>query len=285
VFLLRASNWPVEWPLAAVAVTAVLYLLGGRRSATSADAAKRWRGAAFYAGLASVALAVDSPVDAYSDRLFWVHMVQHVLLTAIAPPLLLLGRPWPRVSRPLPLGFRRPLARTVLVGGTLSPARRVARWLTAPVVALVLARGTLLAWHLPVLYDLTLRNALVHNLEHALFFGTAMLFWMHLVPGATARPRLSRGQCVAYGTAALLLGWVLAVVLAVSPDPLYSYYAALAHRPGGISALNDQQLAAGIMWVPGSIPYTIALFVASYRWLDPAAGYGRRRYLQPREAR
>ena len=100
----------------------------------------------------------------------------------------------------------------------------------------------------------------MHDLEHALFFGTALLFWVHLLPGAVrpsaARPT-PRGRSTA--TAALLVSWILAIVLGLAPEPLYNAYAALAHRPGGLSALADQQLAAGVMWVPGSVPYCIVL--------------------------
>jgi putative membrane protein len=278
-FLLRSSSWPIEWPLAAIAVTALLYLLGGRLSATASDAGKRWRGAAFYGGLATLVLAVASPIDAYAGRLFWVHMVQHVLLMMVAPPLLLIGRPWPRLSRPLPLGLRRPLARTVLAGPTLAPVRGVFRRLAAPLPSFVLFNGTLLLWHVPALYDLTLRDGPVHDLEHALFFGTALLFWVHLVPGAAGRPQLADGARAIYGTAALLVSWLLAIVLGLAQAPLYDAYASLAQRPGGLSALGDQQLAAGVMWVPGSVPYCIVLVVVALRWLDPAAGSGRRRRL------
>jgi putative membrane protein len=286
-FLLRGENWPVEWPLFALVVAAVLYLLGGRQSAAPTDATRRARGGAFYAGLVAVAVAVDSPVDAYADRLFWVHMTQHVLLMMVAPPLLLLGRPWPRLVRPLPRGFRLPLARSVLAGTTLGPVRTAARWLASPLPAFALFGSTLVVWHVPALYDLTLRNGTVHDLEHALFFGTALLLWVHLLPAATGRPQLSDGFRVAYGTGALLVSWVLAVVLGLESHPVYGAYASLAHRPGGISALADQQLAAGIMWVPGSVPFTIALFFAAYRWLDPNAGRRRRTPvggdLRPRE--
>ncbi len=278
-FLLRSSSWPVDWPLAAIAATAVLYALGGRLSATPSDAGKRWRGAAFYGGLVTLALAVGSPVDAYAAELFWVHMVQHVLLMMVAPLLLLIGRPWPRLSRPLPLGLRRPLARTVLAGPTWAPVRRAYDWLAAPLIAFVLFNGTLLLWHLPFLYDLTLRDGLVHDLEHGLFFGTALLFWVHLLPGASGRPQLADGMRAVYGTAALLVSWVLAIVLGLAPQPVYAAYAALSHRPGGLTALGDQQLAAGIMWVPGSVPYCIVLVVVALRWLDPAVGHGRRRKL------
>jgi putative membrane protein len=285
--LLRGESWPVQWPLFALSATAVLYLLGGRLSAAPSGSSRRLRGASFYAGLIVVALALDSPVDAYADRLFWAHMTQHVLLMMVAPPLLLLGRPWPRLIRPFPRRLRLPLARSVLAGTTLGPGRAAARQLASPLPSLVLFNVTLLAWHLPALYDLTLQDGVVHDLEHLLFFGTALLFWVHLLPGATGRPRLSDGLRVAYGTGGLLVSWVLAVVLGLAQHPLYGAYASLPHRPGGLSALADQQLAAGIMWVPGSIPYCIALFVAAYRWLDPAAPRRRRpaaaQDLQPRE--
>ncbi len=145
----------------------------------------------------------------------------------------------------------------------------------------------LLGWHLPPLYDLTLRNVLAHDLEHVLFFWAALLMWVHLVPAATARPKLSDGQRVAYGTAAMLVSWVLAVVLGFASAPVYDVYASLASRPGGISALADQQIAAGIMWVPASVPFLIAIFAAAYRWLDPSSGPRREavpvRDLRPRE--
>ena len=276
-FALRSSSWPLAWPLAAIVVAAALYYLGGRRSATGASIEKRWRGVSFYAGLVCLALAIDSPVAAYDDSLFWVHMVQHVLLAVVAPPLLLYGRPWPRLSRPLPLGARRPLARTVLAGSTLAPVRRAYEWVAEPLPAFVLWNGVLLAWHVPAAYDLTLRNGFVHDLEHALFFGTALLYWRHLVP--SGRPRLGDGWRAIFATGGLLVGWVLALVLASASAPLYGAYAALAHRPLGLSALNDQRLAAGVMWVPASIPFTIAGFVAAYRWLDPTGDARRRRRL------
>ena len=282
-FLLRSENWPVGWLLYVLVAAGFLYALGGRRTVKS----NRLRSAAFYCGLATLALAVASPVDAYSDRLFWAHMTQHVLLTMVAPPLLLLGRPWPRMLKPLAPSVRRPVARAVLVGPTLGPLRRIGRSLASPRPSFVAFSVVLLGWHLPALYDLTLRNVFVHDLEHVLFFSTALLLWVHLVPAATARPKLSDGQRVAYGTAALLVSWVLAVVLGLASAPVYGVYASLAARPGGLSALADQQLAAGIMWVPASVPLLIAIFVAAYRWLDPLSGPRREaapvRDLRPRE--
>jgi putative membrane protein len=242
-----------EWPLVGLLLAAVLYALGRR----ARDSARR--DACFYGGLLVIVAAIDSPIDRYADRLFWVHMVQHVLLTMVAPPLILLGRPWPRSVRVLPLGVRRVVARSL----------HACRVLAAPVVAFVLFNGVLLAWHVPALFDLTLRNEGAHDLEHALFLVTALLYWTHLTP-TSRRPRLGAAQRVAYGVGVILVSWVLAVVLGFASHPLYGHYAALAHRPGGLSALADQQLAAGIMWVPASIPFTIAVLVAAYDMLDPA---------------
>jgi putative membrane protein len=256
----------VEWPLAGLVVVALLYAFGRRDHDTLR------RGACFYGGLLVLVVAIDSPVDTYADRLFWVHMVQHVLLTMVAPPLILLGRPWPRTVRALPLAARRAIARGLLA----------CRPVAAPPVAFVLFNGVLLAWHVPILFDLTLRNDGVHDLEHALFLGTALLFWTHLAPTAR-RPRLRAGQRAAYGVGAILVSWALAVVLGFASHPLYAHYAALAHRPGGLSALADQQLAAGIMWVPASIPFTIAVLVAAYRLLEPTEERTVVRDLRPRE--
>jgi putative membrane protein len=254
----------VPWPVPAIVAAGVLYFLGGRLSAHR----DRRREASFYAGLAVLIAAVDSPLDWDADRLFWVHMVQHVLLMMVAPPLLLLGKPWPRLIRPLPRGLRLPVARQVLAGETLAPGRAGSRWLASPLPAFVLFNGTLLVWHLPALYDLTLRSQPVHDLEHALFFGTATLFWVHLLP--SPRPQLSDAVRVAYGTGALLVSWLLAIVLGIASHPLYAY-----------RSLTDQQLAAGIMWVPGSVPFVVALFFAAYRWLDPEPRRRRTHVLRP----
>jgi len=281
--MLRASNWPLEWPLAAIVVAGVLYFLGGRVSATRAGPAKRARGAAFYLGLLALALAVDSPVDAYATTLFWVHMVQHVLLMMVAPPLLLLGRPWPRIVRPFPLELRRPVARAVLAGDALSGARSGVRWIASPWPAFAFFNGMLVLWHLPWLYDLTLKDGPVHDLEHALFFASALLFWAHLLP--SPRPRLTPLGQVAYGTGAVLVSWALAVVLGLAPHAVYSGYADLSERPGGLSALADQQLAAGVMWVPGSVPLTIALLFAAARWLESGDDPRARRVLATEDLR
>ena len=133
----------------------------------------------------------------------------------------------------------------------------------------MLFNANLVLWHVPALYDATLSSVVVHDLEHALFLFTALLFWGQVVDSPPFHASLDWLQRVVYVTGAVLVGWVLAIVLALAPSPLYSAYSSLSHRPGGLSALGDQQIAAGVMWVPGSIAFTIAFIVFLYRWLGP----------------
>ncbi len=212
-------------------------------------------------------LALDSPIDAYADQLFWVHMLQHVLLLTVAPPLILLGRPWPRMWRALPLEPRSTVARTLVRARWTAPLRAVAR----PLPAWVLFNGTVLAWHIPAAYNATLTSAPIHQLEHALFFFTGLLFWARVIDPGPLRPKLVWPARLAYVIGAMVVGWVLAITLVLVPHPLYEHYAALVQRPGAVSALTDQQLAGGVMWVLGSISYTVTLLIGFYRWLDTEA--------------
>lgn len=254
-------DWTQAVPLGLCVAAGAAYargLRGGR-------ATWRWRAAAFYGGLAALLVALVGPLDDLADRLFCVHMVQHVLLLTVAPPLLVLGRPWLRVWRPLPLGLRRPAARGAVRAAAAAP----------PVAAWLLMNGALVGWHLPVLYDAAVRHDGIHFLEHASFLLTGLLFWAIALGAPPLQARLGEVWRLAYLTLALFPGWGLAIVLAFARGPVYPAYADLASRPGGLSALADQQLAAGVMWVPGSIAYLVAIVVLFYRWLDPAAAPGR----------
>ena len=248
-------------PLLLCALAATLYALGGR------GRRRPWREAAFYAGVASVLVVLEPPFDTWADTSFGLHMVQHVVLITIAAPLLVLGRPWPRLWLAFPLPARRAVARG-LAGSTAF--RIVGRTLVRPAVAFALLTAALAVWHVPAFYDAAVRSEGVHILEHLCFLATALLFWGVLLEAPPVRARIDHLRRAAWFAAALLPGWILAIVLAYSSTPLYGAYASLAHRPGGLSAIADQHLAAGVMWVPGSFPFAIAAIYAFYRWLEPA---------------
>jgi putative membrane protein len=256
-------GWSIQLPLAYVAIAGALYWVGGRRYSRAGP--QPLRTASFVAGLATIVLALESPIDGYADQLFWVHMLQHVLLLTVAPPLILLGRPWPRMWRALPLQSRAKLGRAAVQSKWMAPVRALAR----PWPAWLLFNVTFVAWHIPAAYNLTLTSNSVHDIEHAMFFFTGLLFWARVIDPGPLRPRMMWPARIAYVVGAMVVGWVLAITLVLVQHPIYPHYALLAHRPGGISALTDQQLAGGVMWVPGSLSYTIAMMLGVYRWLEP----------------
>ncbi len=255
------TDWSPDPSLVYVGLAALLYLLGsrGRRQPTPRQAT------AFAAGLLTIVIALDSPIDAYADKLFWVHMLQHILLLTVAPPLILLGRPWPRMWRALPVEPRTRVARALARAPWTRPIRALAR----PAPAWLLFNATIIGWHIPGAYDATLTSGAVHVCEHAMFFFTGLLFWARVIDPGPLRPRLVWPVRIGYTAGAMVIGWLLAITLVVVPHALYGYYAALADRPGGITAMTDQQIAAGVMWVPGSLAYVITFITGFYRWLEP----------------
>ncbi len=233
---------------------AYLYGVGPlRRRNDWAPAPSRVRVAAFFGGIAVAAVALLSPLDTVGDTyLFSAHMVQHMLLTMVVPPLLLLGTPgW--LLRPL---LRRPAV------------ARVARGLTWPVVAFALFNGDFWLWHAPALYNLTLENEWLHALEHLTFIATAVLNWFPILsPVPDELPRLPLLNQVLY----LFLDCQPMVLLGAgftfAPQPLYAPY---THAPRifGMSAATDQQLGGLIMWIPGNFIYIIAMSIVFFHWID-----------------
>jgi putative membrane protein len=269
---LNPLTWPIEpWVLLGVEVTAILYLWGGQRRLAPPS---RWRTAAFWSGLAVILFALDTPIESLARQLFWAHMTQHLLLIMVAAPLLVVAAPWLQIWRGLPLSIRRPLAKTAVKHPALAGPRRAFAWLTAPVGAFIVSTLNLWFWHWPSAYDLTLRNHTVHHLEHGLFLGLGILFWAQVIDQYPFRVRLSPLARAVYVFLGTIQAWALAAVLAFATAPYYAY-ALLPVRPGGISALTDQQFGAGIMWVPGSITFSIVFLACLYLWFRDEDARGR----------
>jgi cytochrome c oxidase assembly factor CtaG len=184
-------------------------------------------------------------------------------LLTVAPPLILLGHPWPRMWRALPLRTRTVVGRSIAGSGFTAPLRALAR----PLPAWILFNVAVVAWHIPSAYNATLTSEVIHQLEHAMFFFFGLLFWARVVDPGPLRPRLVWPMRIVYVAGAMVVGWVLAIALVVVQHPLYAHYADLAYRPGGLTALSDQQIAGGVMWVLGSAAYTVTLLIGVYRWL------------------
>jgi len=251
-----------------VLVSALLYAIGLRRRLATGRRRPELvtRAALFAVSLVLIDIVLSPAFDRFADESLTMHMLQHVVLMAIVPPLVVGAAPWLTIWRAVPLEARRSAARGVL--RLPAVVRRGLRGLVAPLPAWLLINVDLGIWHVPWLYDLTLRNAVVHGVEHTSFLVLGTLFWIPILDSPPLHARLGQLRRAVYVTAGAATGWVLALVLAFAPSPLYPAYAALHHRLTGLSALGDQQLAAGVMLGIGSIPFTIAVFVFIYRWLD-----------------
>jgi cytochrome c oxidase assembly factor CtaG len=260
------ASWQLPaWPAAALLGTALLYWRGWRVLA----ARRPHRFAtpqllAFLAGLAMVLLAVASPLDAFAGLLLQVHMLQHVLLTMIAPPLLWLGAP----TLPLLRGLPARLAKRGLAPFLTWPAlRRCGRALAHPLggwLALLLATAL---WHLPGPYQLALRSPGWHELEHACFLVAGLWFWFPVVQPYPSRPRWPRWAMIPYLLLADVFNTALAALFAFAARPLYPAYSAVPALTAG-GALGDQTMAGALMWVTGSVAYLAAVAVIVVEWLS-----------------
>jgi putative membrane protein len=243
---LSTSLTLLDWSLEPT-VLGGLAILGGAYvalAAAPAPAAPRSRAApVWYAlGLATLFVALQSPIDVGGDRyLFSLHMLQHVLLAMVAPPLLLLGLAGLRLRRVAPAGW----------GIMVHP------WLAA-----ILFNAVLLVWHLPQLYDATLRNEPLHVLEHLTFFLTGLLFWWPLISPvrATDAAPLSPLARIAYLLVTGIPPTILGLLFAVAPRAYYPFYRE-APRLWGLTPVEDQQIAGLVMFGLGGMIYVAAMAV------------------------
>jgi len=210
------------------------------------------RAAAFVGGLAALVLAACSPLDGLGREFLQAHMIQHLLLMLVAPPLLWLGAP----VAPVLLGLPRPVRRQVAIAlGTL-PMRRLARALADPRVAWGAFIAAFWIWHLPGAYDLALRSGAWHHVEHASFFLGGLIFWRPVILAWPARETWPRWVMIVYLLLAETQNTLLSAILTFSDRVVYPFYATI-DRAGGLGALDDQALAGLIMWVPGSLAFLL----------------------------
>ena len=247
-------------------LSAILFAVGARQLARGAAAhgqpARQRRVLGFVIGWAMLAIALLSPVHAVSEALFSMHMVQHELLMVVAAPLLVLSRPLVPILWALPAPWRRRVGRAM----SLRPLRRGWTALSSIPVAWALHAVAIWAWHLPALYEQTLSSSLAHAAQHASFFATALLFWWSVARGRRART----AGVLALFTTAVHTG-ALGALIALSPTPWYPRYGETSGA-WGLTALEDQQLAGLIMWMPATIAYAAGALWLAASWLrEPRA--------------
>lgn len=219
-----------------------------------------WQAAAFAGGLLSIAAALLSPIAWLSEFLFSVHMTQHEILMLISAPLLVFGQPLTAMLWAFPSSAREAWAHW---SGRKSVAS-IWRGITAPLVVFLLHGLAVWIWHAPRLYEAALRSTAIHALEHVSFTVTAALFWWGMVHGRYGR--IAYGAGVLYVFLTAVHTSVLGALMTTAPGVLYPWYTH-ASTAWHVDALEDQQLAGLLMWVPSGLVFIVfglALFAA---WL------------------
>ena len=252
------ASWTLDpVPIVLIAAAAVIYgrrwraVRRGARQARSHQAmlrvlhhdAPRWRALCFGAGLLAVFVALISPVDELGHQVLTMHMVQHLLLLDVAPILAILG--FTRV-------ILRPATRRFM------EIERRAGFIATPVFAALLYVVTMVAWHLPALYDSALEHDGVHVLEHVCFGIAGGLYWWHLLSPIPGRHRLTGMGPVIYMVVTKVAVGILGIVITFSPRGLYDFYAQQG-TVWGMSPTTDQHLAGALMAVEQSIVMGVAL--------------------------
>jgi cytochrome c oxidase assembly factor CtaG len=220
---------------------------------------QRRRTVSFLLGLLAILFALDSGIERYDTTLFSVHMVQHMLLVFVAPPLLLYAGPITLLLRVSSPETRRRWILPVLHS-------RVVRALSHPVVSWLVFAGVMWGTHFSPLFDASLENDLVHRFEHALFLAAGLLFWWPIVGPDPSPWRLGSPFKLMYAGLQMPQNTFLAVAIFMSTTPLYPHYVTTV-RDWGPTPLADQQLAGGLMWIGGDFTFIAAVILLVWAWM------------------
>lgn len=260
-------SWPIDAPTVLIlALAAFVFVRGwirGRRVLREPDDAMRL--GSFLSGLATIFVALESPLDAFDSFSLSAHMTQHLLLIMIAPPLILLSRPVLPLLRGLPKSFLKEGLAPFL---TWRPLRRFLAWLVSPPVAFLLFTVTMVGWHIPVAYELALSSPAWHGLEHACFFWANIIFWWHVIQPGPGKSKWPRWTAIPYLLAADIVNTAVSASLVFAGKLLYPSYGVV--QTGSMTPIQDQALGGTIMWVPGSVVYLIPVAVIAMGMLSPS---------------
>ena len=254
------------WISAALALLAFVYLRGWVRiSRLHLDTIEVWRGASFLLGVFFIWLAMASPMAALDHKLLTIHMVKHLLLMTVAAPLIWLGEP----VKPLMQGLQQKSAQLAVSRLFHSvPMQRLGRFLGRPAVCWLAASGTLIGWHIPVLFALGMHSTMWHEIEQISFLASGLLFWWPVIQPGLTRSAQPEWSMLLYLFLATLPCDVLSGFLVFCGRVVYPAYLSTQYSHG-FSALVDQEYAAALMWTWVTLVYLIAGACFTARLLLP----------------
>ena len=259
------GTWTVSWPVIITLILISLYYLTGWKRVLRLNpnnTFKEWQLLFFILGILTLVFSLLSPIDVLSDYLASVHMIQHTLLLMVAAPFFALASPGFYSFRQLPRYFKR----------GVQPFQKFWFRLTRPIpikrmfVAWVFYAFILWIWHVPVMYEAALQNSLIHDLQHLAFFISAYFFWRVIID-PFRQPKKNEGIAILYTFVASLHAMILGVLMTLAPNNWYPSYEETAPL-FGFTALEDQQLAGLIMWMPAGVSYVLVALLSLYKLIN-----------------
>lgn len=250
---LTSFSW-VSWsvhPSTVIGIAALgaIYIWRAKQ-ASAGETISPWRKLSFFSSLFVIFASLNGPVHDLSDTyLFSAHMVQHLFLTMLMPPLMIVG---------IPGWMLRPLIQRRVIGA-------IARRLTKPFVCFATFNLTIAFWHVPLFYNAAMDNHNIHILEHLMFMASAVMMWWPLTSQLPELPRLSYPGQMLYSFLMTIPMSIVAVYITMADSILYPAYAS-APRITWLTPADDQLLGGLIMWIPGGVIFMIIMTVVFFRW-------------------
>src|SRR5580658_4325048 len=252
------------WVSGALILASVVHLRGWFRFRRHEhDKVEDWRAGSFVLGLLFIWIATASPLAALDHQMLTAHMVQHLLLMTLAPPLILLGMPRKPVAHGLPQRLLQAIGRPL----RLEPIQQLASVVMHPVLCWFAAAGTLVVWHIPSVFMLGLRSQMWHGAEQASFLATGLLFWSPVVRPLQNSLKWPESSILLYLFLATLPCDILSGFLVFCDRVVYPVFLS-SPRSSGLSAFEDQQCAGALMWTCVTVVFLIAGAVCTARLLS-----------------
>jgi cytochrome c oxidase assembly factor CtaG len=270
------APWSISFPVTFVLfIVACGYLRGWLRLSSSVpNPILPGQLAAFMSGMFALWIALGSPLRTLHHELISIHMVDHVLLMAVAPPLILLGAPFRSFVQALPQRFVREASAGFL---SWSPMRRLGQRLGHvlghPIFCWLAAVIALIGWHIPAAFELAMRSNVWHAFQYACFFGTGLLFWWPVIQPWPSGARSAKWSTVLYLFFATFPCDMLSAFLTFCDRVVYPCYLA-GNQHSGISPLQDQEYAGALMWVCVTFIYLLPAVVITTQLLSSPPPYG-----------
>src|SRR5579859_1554137 len=253
------------WVSAPLILVALVYARGWLRvRKLDLHTIETWRAGSFVLGLLFIWLALASPIAALDHELLTIHMVQHLLLMTLAPPLIWFGAPMKPLLHGLPQGFGNVMRHCF----RSPPIQRLGRAIAHPAFCWLAAAATLVGWHVPSLFALGMRSGLWHTVEQVSFLASGLLFWWPVIKPGEGKSNGSEWPILLYLFVATLPCDILSGFLVFCNRVVYPVFLS-SPQSNGLSALEDQQCAGALMWTCVTVVYLIAAAIFAAHLLSP----------------